>query len=89
MYVCSFNINPLKIYLSMKRIFLLLSLMVVYLVSSCTQSEYPYEIVKNDLLQTRIYTLENGLKVYLSVNKDRPRIQTYISVRVGGKNDPA
>ena len=37
----------------------------------------------------RIYTLENGLKVYLSVNKDKPRIQTYIAVRVGGKNDPA
>jgi predicted Zn-dependent peptidase len=33
--------------------------------------------------------LNNGLKVYLSVNKDRPRIQTYIGVRVGGKNDPA
>jgi predicted Zn-dependent peptidase len=36
-----------------------------------------------------MYTLENGLKVYLSVNKDKPRIQTYIGVRVGGKNDPA
>ena len=25
----------------------------------------------------------------MSVNKDKPRIQTYIAVRVGGKNDPA
>ena len=32
---------------------------------------------------------DNGLKVYMSVNKDEPRIQTYIAVRVGGKNDPA
>ena len=41
------------------------------------------------MAQTRIYTLENGLKVYLSVNKDEPRIQTYIAVRTGSKNDPA
>ena len=34
-------------------------------------------------------TTDNGLKVYMSVNKDEPRIQTYIAVRVGGKNDPA
>jgi predicted Zn-dependent peptidase len=45
--------------------------------------------VPNDPLQTRIYTLDNGLKVYLSVNKNNPRVQTYIGVRVGGKNDPA
>ena len=39
--------------------------------------------------QTRIYTLKNGLKVYLSVNKEQPRIQTFIAVRTGSKNDPA
>ena len=42
-----------------------------------------------DPTKTRIYTLDNGLKVYLSVNDEEPRIQTYIAVRVGGKNDPA
>ena len=36
-----------------------------------------------------IYTLDNGLKVYLSVNNEKPRIQTYIAVRTGSKNDPA
>ena len=56
--------------------------------SGCT-SKYNYETVPNDPLQARIYTLNNGLKVYMSVNKDEPRIQTYIAVRVGGKNDPA
>ena len=45
--------------------------------------------MKGDLSQTRIYTLKNGLKVYLSVNKEEPRIQTYIAVRTGSKNDPA
>ena len=52
-------------------------------------SKYKYESVKGDMAQTRIYTLENGLKVYLSVNKEEPRIQTYIAVRTGSKNDPA
>lgn len=55
---------------------------------SCS-SKYSYETVPNDPLQARIYTLDNGLKVYMTVNKDEPRIQTYIAVRVGGKNDPA
>ena len=51
--------------------------------------KYKYESVKGDLSKTRIYTLDNGLKVYLSVNKEQPRIQTYIAVRTGSKNDPA
>ena len=54
---------------------------------SCTK--YKYEEVKGDLSKTRIYTLDNGLKVYLSVNKEKPRIQTFVAVRTGSKNDPA
>lgn len=49
----------------------------------------PYEYVANDPLNTRIYTLSNGMKVYLSVYKNAPRIQTYIAVKAGSKNDPA
>ena len=48
-----------------------------------------YEVVPNDKMQTRIYTLDNGLKVYLSVNKDKPRLQANIAVRTGSRNDPA
>ena len=51
--------------------------------------DYKYQTVNGDLTKTRIYTLDNGLKVYLSVNKEKPRIQTYIAVRTGSKNDPA
>ncbi len=58
------------------------------LLCSCGKS-YKYETVPNDPLKARIYTLDNGLKVYLTVYKDAPRIQTFIPVRVGGKNDPA
>ena len=57
------------------------------LLASCSQ--YKYETVKGDPLGTKIYTLDNGLKVYMSVNKETPRIQTYIAVKVGGKNDPS
>ena len=51
--------------------------------------DYKYKTIEGDLTKTRIYTLDNGLKVYLSVNKEKPRIQTYIAVRTGSKNDPA
>lgn len=59
-------------------------------ITACTgQGKYAYETIPNDPLKARIYTLDNGLKVYMTVNKETPRIQTYIAVRVGGKNDPA
>ena len=56
---------------------------------SAQAKDYKYETVPGDKMQTRIYTLDNGLKVYLSVNPEKPRIQTYIAVRTGSKNDPA
>ena len=71
-----------------KQIGLSLLLLVALSLESCSQ-KYKYETLPNDPLKTRIYTLDNGLKVYMTVNKDQPRIQTYIAVRVGGKNDPA
>lgn len=49
---------------------------------------FHYESVPGDPMQTRIYTLANGLKVYTSVNKEQPRLQTYIAVRTGSRNDP-
>ena len=51
--------------------------------------DYKYEMVAGDPLHTRIYTLPNGLKVYLSVNTEKPRIHTYIAVKTGSRNDPA
>ncbi|MGB0868004.1 MAG: insulinase family protein [Flavobacteriales bacterium] len=36
----------------------------------------------------KVYELENGMKVYLSQQKNSPRIQTNIGVKVGTKNDP-
>lgn len=50
---------------------------------------YTYEYVEGDPLKARVYTLKNGLKVYLSDYKNEPRLQTAIAVKAGGKNDPA
>ena len=52
-------------------------------------TKYPYQIADNDPSKTRIYTLENGLKVFLSQNLDEPKIQTYIAVKTGSNNDPS
>ena len=68
---------------------LFISIFALALGMSAQAKEYKYEEVPGDLMKTRIYTLDNGLKVYLSVNTEKPRIQTYIAVRTGSKNDPA
>lgn len=54
-----------------------------------SQKKLAYDTVPNDPLKTRIYTLENGLTVFISEYKEAPRVQTYIGVRAGSKNDPA
>ncbi len=56
---------------------------------TATEDGYTYEYVVNDPFNTRIYTLANGLKVYLSPYNVSPRVMTYIAVRAGGKYDPA
>ncbi len=71
----------------MKRILILAALAA--LAASCGTKSGKYESVAGDPLNARIYTLDNGLTVYMTVNKDEPRIQTYIPVRAGGKDDPA
>lgn len=54
-----------------------------------TSGGYTYKYVANDPMQARYYTLKNGLTVILSVNKDEPRLQTFIVTKAGSKNDPA
>lgn len=50
---------------------------------------YTYKEVTNDPYHARIYTLDNGLKVYMSEDRDEPRVQTYIGVKAGSSYDPA
>ncbi|MFN9862689.1 MAG: M16 family metallopeptidase [Bacteroidota bacterium] len=73
--------------------------MLVWLAACTPKSEFQtktgesggfsYEYVTNDPLNVRIYTLKNGLKVYLSQYQAEPRIMTAIAVKAGGKFDPA
>ena len=75
----------------MKKVFLGLCFAAAMLLVGGTLNaqQYTYKTYPNDPLQVREYTLGNGLKVFLSVYKDAPRIQTYIAVRAGSKNDPS
>ncbi len=56
---------------------------------NATAKEYHYTTVPGDAMKTRIYTLDNGLKVYMSVNKEKPRLQANVVVKTGSRNDPA
>ncbi len=80
-----------------KNGFLLLLCMAV--LGACTTNKYKvteskdkngysFQSVTGDPSGLRVYTLKNGLKVYLAVNKDEPRIMTMIAVRAGSNNDP-
>lgn len=53
------------------------------------KNNYEYITITHDENKVRIYTLKNGLKVFLAQNFDAPRIQTYIPVRTGSNNDPS
>lgn len=62
---------------------------MLFAVFAVNAQNFKKQTYKNDPMNVIHYTLDNGLEVFLSVNKDAPRIQTYIAVRVGSKNDPA
>jgi predicted Zn-dependent peptidase len=71
--------------------FINLAVLVILLtaLSGKAQKIYKYDSVPGDPLKVRIYTLNNGMKVYMTVYKDAPRIQTAIAVKTGSKNDPS
>ena len=60
-----------------------------YETKTAESNGYSYEYVTNDPFKLRIYTLKNGLKVYLSQYEAEPRIMTSIAVKAGGKFDPS
>ena len=68
--------------LTITLIVLSLSYMMINLNSNEKMKiENNYEYVENDPLNARVYTLDNGLKVYLTSYVDAPRVQTNIAVR--------
>lgn len=72
-----------------KRLSLAITLALMACGGAFASGRYSYDTVPGDPLKTKIYTLPNGLKVFMSQNPREPRIQANIAVRVGGKNDPA
>ncbi|MBO4645892.1 MAG: insulinase family protein [Bacteroidales bacterium] len=66
-------------------LFFVLSFGVLFL----SAQTHRFETVPDDPMQVKMCTLSNGMMVYMSVYKDVPRIQTYVAVHVGSKNDPA
>lgn len=78
-----------KISKYMKPIKILCALVVTALALVGCKKETAYESVENDAMHTRIYTLDNGLKIYLSENHETPRVTAHIAVNTGHRNDPA
>lgn len=77
----------------MRRIIVFVLLTIITL-SACHQEKfriiskkdtngYRYITVTNDPFRARVYTLGNGLKVYLSRHTDQPRISALIGVKAG------
>ncbi len=73
----------------MRKLFLVGFICTVLAGSLFAQKHYKYESVPNDPIKARIYTLDNGLKVYMSVNKEEPKIKITIATNAGSKLDPA
>ncbi|MHA4812474.1 M16 family metallopeptidase [Flavitalea flava] len=59
-----------------------------YVWKQAASGGYTYRYVTNDPMQTRFYTLSNGLTVMLSVNHKEPRVSVRIAVRAGSNTDP-
>ncbi|MFD2556683.1 M16 family metallopeptidase [Sphingobacterium tabacisoli] len=84
-----------------KNILRILTLFIGFSVASSVQAQdkhswkegqsggYSYRYVSNDPMNSRFYTLKNGMTVILSENKNEPRITAQIAVRVGSNNDPS
>jgi secreted Zn-dependent insulinase-like peptidase len=80
----------------MKKIFILCFVFALSITANAqkykwqqaSEAGYTYKYVSNDPMNIRYYTLKNGLTVILSVNKEKPRLQTLIATKAGSKSDP-
>jgi len=74
----------------MKKIVVFLPLAFLFFAMGCIskKDKFAYTTVPNDPTNGRIYTLPNGLTVYISQYKAEPRIQALIATKAGSKFDP-
>ncbi len=74
----------------MNKIKVLFTLFAVAAMCFAAQAQQPKAVTyEGDPMHTQCYTLRNGMKVFLSVNHESPRIAAHIAVRTGSRNDPA
>ncbi len=74
----------------MKKFRLLFTLLAVAAMYLTANAQLPKAVTyEGDPMHTQCYTLRNGMKVFLSVNHESPRIAAHIAVRTGSRNDPA
>ena len=73
----------------MKKLLLIGFLCASIIGNLSVQAQTKYESYPNDPIKARIYTLDNGMKVYMSVYKDQPTIKITIATKAGSKLDPA
>jgi predicted Zn-dependent peptidase len=77
----------------------LLIISLIFIFISCKSSKYEqvnkkdskgreYLTVIGGPIDTRLYELSNGIKVYINQNQNETKIETAIGVRVGSSNDP-
>ncbi len=65
-------------------------MLILFAVTSLAATEILYNTpLAGDPIQARIYRLDNGLTVCLSVNREAPNIQTFFGFRTGSLQDPA
>lgn len=67
-----------------------MALTAIAVTGLAAQAQLPQAVsYEGDAMHTQCYTLRNGMKVFLSVNNQSPRIAAHIAVRTGSRNDPA
>ncbi len=71
----------------MQNLLIVLTLLITAALQLTAQRSFT--VAPNDVTNTRLYVLDNGLRVYVSPLRDQPRIHALLHVRVGSKNDPA
>jgi predicted Zn-dependent peptidase len=57
--------------------------------NAIADTKITFKTIAKDPIKVMQYTLSNGLKLFMTINKEEPRVYTEIAVRVGSKHDPA
>jgi len=73
----------------MRKFVLCLACAFCMMLSVQATEGYMWTHWNSDPVNVYMTTLPNGLKIYISPNKEKPRITAHIAVNTGHKNDPA